>query len=163
MTANEYHSSDLFWALRGGGGDTYGVVVSVTYRTHEILPVTALSINVTVTTPEIAQNVTTEYFKLQPGLADAGRGGYTFINQPLISIISIAPNETVAQVNTTLGPFLDRIRAATGNPKDIEYLVGTFPSFYDWYISFFDTTGEVDSNSELYSRLLSRKIVEGHP
>ncbi|KAF8629481.1 hypothetical protein AX15_003414 [Amanita polypyramis BW_CC] len=145
VTANEYNHSDIFWALRGGGGGTYGVVVSVTYRTHEILPVTAFEIN------------------LQPSLADAGWGGYTFFNQPMISMLYVVPNETVAQVNATLAPFLDRASAAVGSPNNVEYLVGTFPSFYNWYLSFFNTTCEVGSNSELISRLVSRKIAEERP
>jgi len=31
LTVNDYQYSDLFWALRGGGGGTYGVITSVTY------------------------------------------------------------------------------------------------------------------------------------
>jgi len=33
---NEYNDSDLFWALKGGGGGTFGVVTRVTLRTHEL-------------------------------------------------------------------------------------------------------------------------------
>ncbi|EEB97762.1 hypothetical protein MPER_02850, partial [Moniliophthora perniciosa FA553] len=41
LTVNAYSNPDLFWALRGGGGGTFGVVTSVTYRTHELVPVAA--------------------------------------------------------------------------------------------------------------------------
>ncbi|KAA8645231.1 uncharacterized protein ATNIH1004_006650 [Aspergillus tanneri] len=34
VTANEYQNTDLFWALRGGGGGTFGVVVDVTVRVY---------------------------------------------------------------------------------------------------------------------------------
>ena len=34
VTASACRSPELFWALRGGGGGTYGVVVSVTHRLH---------------------------------------------------------------------------------------------------------------------------------
>jgi FAD/FMN-containing dehydrogenase len=34
VVASAHSHPDLFWALRGGGGGTFGVVSSVTYRTH---------------------------------------------------------------------------------------------------------------------------------
>lgn len=34
LDVDEARHADLFWALRGGGGGTFGVVTSITYRTH---------------------------------------------------------------------------------------------------------------------------------
>ncbi|KAI1122431.1 hypothetical protein F5Y10DRAFT_254122 [Nemania abortiva] len=34
ITANECQNQDLFWAMRGGGGSTFGVMTSVTMATH---------------------------------------------------------------------------------------------------------------------------------
>jgi FAD/FMN-containing dehydrogenase len=36
LLANEAEHDDLFWALRGGGGGTFGVVTKMTFRTHEM-------------------------------------------------------------------------------------------------------------------------------
>jgi FAD/FMN-containing dehydrogenase len=36
VIANDYQNSDLFWALKGGGGGTFGVVTRVTLQTHEL-------------------------------------------------------------------------------------------------------------------------------
>lgn len=35
VLANATQNVDLFWALRGGGGGTFGVVASVTFKTHD--------------------------------------------------------------------------------------------------------------------------------
>src|SRR5499426_208641 len=35
-TANAAQNLDLFWALKGGGGGTFGVVTRFTLRTHEL-------------------------------------------------------------------------------------------------------------------------------
>jgi hypothetical protein len=34
--ANEFRDPDLFWALKGGGGGSFGVVTRLTLRTHEL-------------------------------------------------------------------------------------------------------------------------------
>ncbi|MBC3906166.1 FAD-dependent oxidoreductase [Undibacterium umbellatum] len=33
---NEFNDADLFWALKGGGGGTFGVITRVTLRTHDL-------------------------------------------------------------------------------------------------------------------------------
>jgi hypothetical protein len=43
LTVNSYQNTDLFWALRGGGGGTYAVVTSATYLTHDPVPMTLMS------------------------------------------------------------------------------------------------------------------------
>jgi len=41
VVTNSYSNPDLFWALRGGGGGTWGVITSVTYREHPSTPFSA--------------------------------------------------------------------------------------------------------------------------
>ena len=36
LIANKYQNSDLFWAIRGGGGGTYGIVSKMTLRLHDL-------------------------------------------------------------------------------------------------------------------------------
>ena len=35
LTTNACTNSDLFWALRGGGGGSWGVVTRMVYKAHE--------------------------------------------------------------------------------------------------------------------------------
>ncbi|PLN86485.1 FAD-binding domain-containing protein [Aspergillus taichungensis] len=46
VLATACHNPDLFFALRGGGGTAYGVVVSTTLKAHPSRPVTAHSLQV---------------------------------------------------------------------------------------------------------------------
>ncbi|KAF4613051.1 hypothetical protein D9613_010701 [Agrocybe pediades] len=41
-TVNKYRDPDLFWALRGGGGPSFGIVIEMTVRTHPNPPYTAM-------------------------------------------------------------------------------------------------------------------------
>merc|ERR1712232_99144 len=34
LFVNQTMNADLFWAIRGGGGDTFGITTSITYKTH---------------------------------------------------------------------------------------------------------------------------------
>ena len=45
--ANECENTDLFWALRGGGGGTFGVVTAVHYKLHPVKPFCELAFSVT--------------------------------------------------------------------------------------------------------------------
>jgi hypothetical protein len=36
VTANETQNSDLFWAVRGGTGNNFGILLEVTYRVHDL-------------------------------------------------------------------------------------------------------------------------------
>jgi ribonuclease T2 len=34
LTANAVNNTDLYWALRGGGGGNWGIITAITYRAH---------------------------------------------------------------------------------------------------------------------------------
>ncbi|KAG6373896.1 hypothetical protein JVT61DRAFT_6049 [Boletus reticuloceps] len=54
--ANEAQNSDLFWALRGGGAGSWGIVTSATIRVH---PPVAIGVSELSVVPSASQNVTT--------------------------------------------------------------------------------------------------------
>lgn len=39
LVANECQNNDLFFALRGGGAGTYGIITKITYKALEKFPV----------------------------------------------------------------------------------------------------------------------------
>ncbi|KAL3472344.1 FAD-binding domain-containing protein [Aspergillus californicus] len=58
VVANQYINGDLFWALRGGGGGTFGVVVNTTIRTFPDVPAVLLLLTATIPRNEIAGRIT---------------------------------------------------------------------------------------------------------
>ncbi|KAG8719865.1 hypothetical protein FRC09_010510 [Ceratobasidium sp. 395] len=57
VIANACRNKDLFWALRGGGGGTYGVVLDAAYKTHPFLDsIVGLGLSANVTdTQQLAE------------------------------------------------------------------------------------------------------------
>ncbi|GLB39902.1 putative oxygen-dependent FAD-linked oxidoreductase family protein [Lyophyllum shimeji] len=141
LTVNSYKNADLFWALRGGGGGTYAVIISTTYVTHDRFPLSVVG------------------FQLHPSLSDAGWGGYSSVSAKDMSFFYIAPNISLANANATLDPFVKLAQNITG--KAGAYSMH-YDSFYPWYKATFGTDGQVGSNVELASRLLSRDMAENH-
>ncbi|KAI0743048.1 FAD-binding domain-containing protein [Daedaleopsis nitida] len=123
LTTNAHRHADLFWALRGGGGGTFGIVTSVTYRTRPSVPVVAVYC-----------------------LTDAGWGGYTQFGQSdgaySFAFFGIIPNVSWAQANTTVNPYLKFVEevaansSTSGDPAEelTVYAAMTVPvpSWYEW-------------------------------
>ncbi|KAL2860985.1 isoamyl alcohol oxidase [Aspergillus lucknowensis] len=79
VTASPSSHSDLFTAIRGGGGGTYGVVISVTIKAFPSTPVVAHSLLIVpkfslITGPFL--DAITDLYSAFPALSDAGFSGY---------------------------------------------------------------------------------------
>ncbi|RSN67972.1 hypothetical protein DMH08_12015, partial [Actinomadura sp. WAC 06369] len=73
VTADENEHPDLFWALRGGGGN-FGVVTSLTYRLH---PVDTVGMAITVWPVERTRDVLSWYREFLPQAPEDVYGFYT--------------------------------------------------------------------------------------
>ena len=163
ITTNSFQHPNLFWALRGGGGGTYGIVTSATYQTYPIFPITFAFITSNFTSPAIAQNVTTEFIKLHPNISDAGWGGYIQLSNTSFSATLLAPDISWADTNATFLPFVQYVAEATGG---LVFATTTpFNSFFELYQALIaDTVNTlVGFPVELASRLLPRSLAETDP
>lgn len=164
ITASPTNNTSLFWALRGGGGSTFGVVTSITIKVHPALPVTTTSFafggsgsNITDTT---FWSAVRSYFTHFPTFVDAGTYGYFFVfpsppgSPPSFALSPFfAPNLTVSQTQTLLTPFLNELAALGINPN-ITY--NHYPTFYPAWSSSFPLEGVGRDNSLFGSRLFPR-------
>ncbi|MBW5251963.1 FAD-binding oxidoreductase [Streptomyces poriferorum] len=78
VTASETEHPDLFWALRGGGGN-FGVVTSFTYRLH---PVDTVGVGVTVWPVERTAEVLRWYRDFLPAAPDDLYGFFALLAVP---------------------------------------------------------------------------------
>ncbi|KAF9889854.1 hypothetical protein FE257_006944 [Aspergillus nanangensis] len=120
VTVTEDTDADLFWALRGGGGATYGVVTSVISRVQPKVGVTvstfSFSTSATVSTSTFWAGVRS-YFERFAIHADAGTYAYfwimatgpdsfMFLMNPFFAV-----NHTVAEFNSLVQPWFDDLAA----------------------------------------------------
>ncbi|MER7396477.1 FAD-binding oxidoreductase [Streptomyces sp. NPDC000151] len=78
VRADEENHADLFWALRGGGGN-FGVVTSFTYRLH---PVSTVGVGITVWPAERTREVLAWYREFLPRQGDDLYGFFAVLNVP---------------------------------------------------------------------------------
>lgn len=109
LTANREQNSDLYWALAGGGGGTYGVVYSMTSKAHPTTPVSAF--NLTFTNDGISQDTFYEAVGLYnthlPPLVDAGAMGTWYFTNTSFTVAPVtAPNVPENKLLELVQPFL---------------------------------------------------------
>ncbi|CAE6527505.1 unnamed protein product [Rhizoctonia solani] len=160
VTANSCQNKDLFWALRGGGGSTYGVTLDVTYKTHPPLrSVVMVAMQVNCTSPEQMTDMTAAFFRALPHITDQGARGYGVWMVPNNSfmVLLIHPNSpSVEATNNTVQLIFDR---ASQNNGTVVGTIGTIHStFYEMFTMFVTYTGDSGIAVPIWlgSRLVSR-------
>lgn len=162
VTASDDVNSDLFWALRGGGGSTFGVVTSVVVKTYPKIQVTTMTFSF-ATSANVSSAAFWEgfraYYDYFPSLTDAGIYTYfsTLATGPDSFAFSMAPlfapNSSIAQVNALLAPWFARL-AALG--IEIKPVINNYDNFYDAWMAVFplETVGlsSIKQGSRLFPK-----------
>ncbi|XP_024541102.1 uncharacterized FAD-linked oxidoreductase ARB_02478 [Selaginella moellendorffii] len=169
VVANACQNQDLFWALRGGGGGTFGVVVSATYRTFPAFSrVIGTFVSIIPANAPSLLEVTRHFIEIQGALSDENWAGYFEIRRERLFFGYLIPNGEASQVNETLGGFLSYVRQQQGLTIQVAN-VKEFPSFLVWRqaasCAFFgaqcvESTGH---NLQIASRLIPRETMEKSP
>lgn len=162
VTVSATQNTDLYWALRGGGGSTFGVVTSVTSKVYPVISSTVMTFSLTT-----GDNITADIFWAgvrtyfdhfveysEKGiysyfsLAATGADSYLFGMQPFF-----APNYTAAELNTLVAPWFSELNdlGISITPTITEYT-----EFYDaWWDHFpLETVGT--PNMKTASRLFPK-------
>ncbi|KAF1993650.1 FAD-binding domain-containing protein [Amniculicola lignicola CBS 123094] len=160
VSANSTSNPDLFWALRGGGGGSFGIVTSVTVKAYKDMPITAASW--TLSSAKIGND---KFWSAVRAFADnfisyADSGIYTYFvilpngNDFTFSIQPFfAPNRTASAVASILQSYSSKLTALNVpfSPKITEY-----KSFYSAWQAEFPLEALSDVRTALGSRLFPR-------
>lgn len=156
VTASSCTHTELFWALRGGGGGTFGVVVSATFRTFPSVHNVALG-RLEVNSRNPAGDITpwrdaNAYFHSQIGrIADAGIAGYYFtLNDYTMHFVPVLLNGTVAQMDAGIAPVLVRLQELA-RADDADFTVSFTRRSITWAQYAAAHNSEKDMNIGAYS------------
>ncbi|KAF2732609.1 FAD binding domain-containing protein [Polyplosphaeria fusca] len=123
ITANSTQNTDLFWALRGGGGSTYGVVTSMVIKAFPKIPVTTMRYNISTggnfTQAKFweAQKVYVDNFEKY---ADLGHYAYyrvRHVNGEIMHDMTswVAPNTSATNFRASIAPLLEKWKSVGAN------------------------------------------------
>ncbi|MGI9196091.1 MAG: FAD-binding protein [Candidatus Nanopelagicales bacterium] len=106
VVANAYQNADLFWAMRGGGGGTFGVVTHMTLLAHPEPSISGwIGGPITATSDEAFRELIQRYVEFAGGtLSDPTWGEGVILNPDYAMADSFDRGLNVLQVGTT---FLD--------------------------------------------------------
>ncbi|KAJ2977104.1 hypothetical protein NUW58_g7913 [Xylaria curta] len=126
-------NSDLYWALSGGGGGTYGVVVSMTMKAYPEMKVAIA--NITFKSDGVLDDTfysaISSFLPLLSSLSDRGAVGIWLLSNGVFIVQQLsAPGMDRHQLQTLLQPGLDLL-ARVGILYEVH--IESFPSYFDGY------------------------------
>ncbi|KAK4156094.1 hypothetical protein C8A00DRAFT_12939 [Chaetomidium leptoderma] len=166
VTASETKNTDLFWALRGGGGSTFGVVTSMTVKVFPKMKFAGVTWTInsgsdTANSDSLFWQAMYAYWAKFPQYATKAvygysmifpRGppgaGYAWTMQPWM-----VPGMSLTEFKATVQPLFDEWTAMGFQfiPQFFEH-----DNFYDMWTSHFPTEAVANSNLRTASRLFPR-------
>ncbi|EFJ32125.1 hypothetical protein SELMODRAFT_87668 [Selaginella moellendorffii] len=168
--ANRCRNPDLFWALKGGGGGTFGVVVSATYRTFPDLQlgyVQTLFIAASATRSS-HEDLIAKFVEVTPSMDEARLAGYFFLYTNYITLSFVLPNGTAAEARAAFAPLVSYVE---GHPQllVITYTVTSYPNFVQWHDGVLCATNPgvctdlTGAPRALATRFMPRTIIQDSP
>jgi FAD/FMN-containing dehydrogenase len=134
LVANPYRNPDLFWALRGGGGGTFGIVSKVTFRTHPV-PETIGALFGTITTSDdrAYRQLVQAVVYLLPALCDRHWGEQIRFGTDNTLVLTLTTLDlTDDGARSAWRPVLDWVDARPGSfTTDVIAASGPFEPFWD--------------------------------
>lgn len=170
VIASPCQNPDLYFAIRGGGGGSYGVVTSMTVKAYPSKPVVAQSLTIMPlgNDTETLLDAITQLWADYPRLMDAGFSGYGTwsINSPQILFASqtigyvhaiAAMDKSLTDAKSAFNPLLQKLEKYNGTSLCVSVSWSQFPTYAAYYRTMSGVHQPVGSpNSALTSRMFSK-------
>ncbi|KAL8724282.1 MAG: hypothetical protein Q9181_006896 [Wetmoreana brouardii] len=162
LKASRTENSDLYWALSGGGGGTYGVVWSLTAKAHKDIPVSAANISWAKegNDQETYYDAIAAYHSWLPAVVDAGAMSLAFgTNRTFVVGPITAPGVPVDELKAMMKPLTESLDKLKVNytPPYFEQFAGYLPEFRAMMPPVMVAVGQYGG------RLIPRSVVQNNP
>ncbi|KAL8818847.1 MAG: hypothetical protein Q9191_007851, partial [Dirinaria sp. TL-2023a] len=180
VTASPCSNRALFFAIRGGGGSTYGVVIQTTIKAYPMTPVSAIQISIAPNTEKDVpafMDAVAAVHTYYPDLSDRGFSGYGSwsISSPSPIIENYTGSYPVAgftQIyaifNTSLPVALDLFSPLSNKLQSLQNATTglytstrtyAFPTYWAYYSTLSNVSSPIGQSAALGSRLLDRRAL----
>ncbi len=144
--ANQYNEPDLFWALRGGGGSTFGIVASTTLLAHPIPSLTGTVTGTIAAADDAAyEELVRRYVEFYPeALNNPSWGEQVRFNDDNTVELALTWLElTEAEARATWAPFLDPL-GAPGSGFEVDVTFTEIPFEHVWDLMWWNENAPDD-------------------
>ncbi|OTB12777.1 hypothetical protein K445DRAFT_320576 [Daldinia sp. EC12] len=175
VVANECQNQDLFWAMRGGGGSTFGVMTSVTVTTYPSPK--AVGATVTILSPEVNAPYYADlagYLLSQfPYLDSKGISGYSIVSGNFTyfgssasgtgmgGLFLLMDTEDVNDMTDIWAPIIEHVNKTWPEVTPV-IETETYPQLQDWLSTHYDR-GSAGTNTWVGSHLLDAEALTKDP
>ncbi|KAK1774692.1 hypothetical protein QBC45DRAFT_424336 [Copromyces sp. CBS 386.78] len=153
---NEY--ADLYWALSGGGGGTFGAVVSVTVKAWEDFETAGATLMFGAAGLQdrgIFVKGVQAWLEALPGIVDLGAGAIWFLLKDVLAVSPVmAPGVKANELEQAFRPVMDKLDGL-GIPYASSFT--DFSSFHDAVAAMVAQQNVTDAN--MGGRLIPRSLV----
>ncbi|KZP23493.1 FAD-binding domain-containing protein [Athelia psychrophila] len=130
QTVSECSNPDLFWAIRGGGAGTWGVLTQVTYKVHPIVPLHAVFLGKSNSSTQENAQMISALASIAPNLHDMGVGSFMKVFPTEIIFFALLPGGSVANFSAAFQPIVSLLPAGSVNFMNFSTFLGFYAATY---------------------------------
>lgn len=161
ITTSPSQYSDLFFALRGGGPSSYGVVVEATVKAWPTTPVVAQVLRIMPLAPEAQPDffdALNDIYAGLPGVAERHWSGYgEWIASSAVTFYSHTWNNfdlSLQDAQAAFAPLADKLIAYNGTSLIVNIDYTEHATYADFYTSYHNSEGGTGDLVQVASRFL---------
>ncbi|RDW74452.1 FAD-binding oxidoreductase [Aspergillus mulundensis] len=151
LTATPTENADLYWALSGGGGGTYAVVLSMTIKAYADSPVAGamLQIKETSSSDNFWESVEAIHAAM-PTWIDMGASTAYVLSNGVLSLQMLFTTRSAGEVKSILQPLVEKLDSLSA-----EYMLN-ITAFGDYHTAFNNYFGAYPNSQVQGNRLIPR-------